>query len=95
MLFRRFGRPSLLGLAAGTAVVAGTATAVGGAVAGRQQRQAEERAEAEAYQAQASAPPVAPQPDLMSELERLGALKQQGLLSDAEFSAAKQRLLAG
>lgn len=101
MLFRRFGRPSLLGLAAGTAVVAGTASAVDGAMAGRRERIAAERALAE----QPPAPPVqpaAPAPpatgqgtDLMSELERLGSLRQQGLLDDAEFTAAKQRLITG
>jgi len=104
MLFRRFGRPSLLGLAAGTAVVAGTASAVDGAMAGRRERIAAERALAE----QPPAPPVQPPApaaaappgpgkgtDLMSELERLGSLRQQGLLDDAEFTAAKQRLITG
>jgi TRAP-type uncharacterized transport system substrate-binding protein len=33
--------------------------------------------------------------DLISKLERLGALKAQGLLSDEEFATAKAKLLAG
>jgi hypothetical protein len=36
-----------------------------------------------------------PQEDMISQLERLGALKAQGLLTDEEFAAAKQKLLAG
>lgn len=99
MLFRRFGRPGLLGMAARTAVVAGTATAVSGAVMGHRQRAAQERADADAYELEQTVPaaPPAPAPgtgDLMGELERLGALRQQGLLTDQEFAAAKHRLLA-
>jgi type II secretory pathway pseudopilin PulG len=43
------------------------------------------------------APPVAAAPapagDLTSELQRLGDLKAQGILTDEEFSAAKKKLL--
>jgi hypothetical protein len=99
MLFRRFGRPGLLGLAAGTAVVAGTASAVNGAMAGRQQRVAQERAEVWNAEHPAPAPPTSPRPssgaDLMAELERLGQMHQQALLTDDEFAAAKQRLING
>lgn len=111
MLFRRFGRPGLLGLAARTAVVAGTASAIGGAMQDHRERAADERAAADAWDAEQSAPtatptaaampgapgvPAAPtRPDLMTELERLGQLKQQGLLSDDEFAAAKARLISG
>ena len=102
MLFRRFGRPGLLGLAARTAVVAGTAGAVGGAIRNHQQAAAQERASADAWDAEQTVPvpPIPPAPrddggDLMRELERLGQMHQQGLLDDAEFAAAKQRLLAG
>ncbi|MEG8036636.1 SHOCT domain-containing protein [Sphingomonas sp. LR61] len=90
MPFRRFGRPGLLGLAARTAVVAGTASAVGGAVRGHEERVAEDRAAEER-----SVADVPAAPDLLSELERLGRLRQQGLLSDDEFAAAKQRLISG
>jgi hypothetical protein len=102
MLFRRFGRPGLLGLAARTAVVAGTASAVGGAMRSHQERAAEERAEADAWDAEQTVPtapapaPAAPAPastDLLGELERLGRMQQQGLLTADEFAAAKQRLL--
>jgi hypothetical protein len=37
----------------------------------------------------------APQDDMIKQLERLGALKAQGLLTEEEFAAAKQKLLAG
>jgi len=107
MPFRRFGRPGLLGLAARTAVVAGTASAVGGAMRNRQERAAEERAEADAWDAEQTVPmrpapsaPAAPPPasgpaDLLTELERLGQMQQQGLLTADEFAAAKQRLISG
>ncbi len=42
--------------------------------------------------ASGSAP--APQEDLIAQLERLGALKTQGLLTEEEFAAAKAKLLA-
>ena len=38
--------------------------------------------------------PPAPKPDLVSELERLKALKDQGVLSEEEFQKAKAKLLA-
>ena len=39
--------------------------------------------------------PMPSQDDLTAQLERLGALKAQGLLTDEEFAAAKQKLLVG
>lgn len=117
MPLRRMGRPGLVGLAARTAVVAGTATAVSGAVYSHQQGKAQDQYEQEQYAAaqqqaqidaaaqqavaaqQASAPPpaaapaAAPAVDVVAELQKLAALKDQGLLSDAEFAAAKARLL--
>lgn len=48
----RRGRPGLIGMAARTAVVAGTATAVSGAVAGHQQQKAYAAQEQQAYEAQ-------------------------------------------
>ncbi|WP_228555153.1 SHOCT domain-containing protein [Catenulispora pinisilvae] len=83
--------PGLLGAAARTAVVAGTASAVAGGV---RRRQADRQAEAEPQAPpapQAAAP--APGGDSIAELERLAALKQQGVLSDAEFAAAKAKVL--
>ncbi|CAM3531699.1 SHOCT domain-containing protein [Occultella aeris] len=109
-LMRRFGRPGLIGLAARTAVVAGTATAVSGGMANRRQRQAQAQYEQEQYetaqaqaqlnaaaqnavaqQAPASAAPVGG--DLVDELQRLASLRDSGALTDAEFDAAKARLL--
>ncbi|KRB36871.1 SHOCT domain-containing protein [Microbacterium sp. Root180] len=49
-MMRRVGRPGLVGMAARTAVVAGTATAVSGSVARHQQNKANEQ-----YQDQAAA----------------------------------------
>jgi hypothetical protein len=111
-LFRRFGRPGLLGLAAGTAVVAGTATAVRGGMMRHQQQRATTDAEAAQYESQqqqaqyaasASAEPApvpvpvqpaaAPTDPLIAELQQLGTLHAQGVLSDDEFSAAKAKLL--
>ncbi|MGR0218548.1 SHOCT domain-containing protein [Agromyces sp. ZXT2-6] len=116
MPLRRMGRPGLVGMAARTAVVAGTATAVSGRVANRQQQryasqQAEQDAAAqqqweaqqyEAQQAAAAAPPPPPPaaapaaggPDVVAELQKLAALKEQGILDDAEFAAAKAKLLS-
>ena len=48
----RFGRPGLIGMAARTAVVAGTATAVSGSVQRHQQEKAYQQQEAQAYEMQ-------------------------------------------
>ncbi|MFF3176753.1 SHOCT domain-containing protein [Streptomyces sp. NPDC057900] len=91
--------PGLLGAMARTAVVAGTASAVSGRVQQRQQEKFTER-EMEQRPAPAPEPPVrqqaaAPAPDdLIDQLERLGELKKQGILTEAEFAAQKNRLLA-
>ena len=50
-MIRRVGRPGLIGLAARTAVVAGTASAVSGAMAGNRQRKAQSQYEQEQYEA--------------------------------------------
>ena len=74
-----------------TAVVAGTATAVSGKVS---QNQANKQAETEAAEtAAAPAPAATPAGDPVAEIERLGALKDKGLLTDEEFSAAKAKIL--
>jgi len=89
--------PGLIGAAARTAVIAGTASAVTGRV---QQHQQTRFAEQEAAQqpmppAPQPAPAAAPGGDMIGQLERLAALKQQGVLTEAEFEAQKARLLAG
>ena len=73
-----------------TAVVAGTATAVSGKVA---EHQADKREEKEAAQQAAAAPAAEPATDAVAEIERLGALKDKGLLTDEEFAAAKAKIL--
>ena len=74
-----------------TAVVAGTATAVSGKVS---QNQANKQAEKESAEtAAAPAPAATPAADPVAEIERLGALKDKGLLTDEEFSAAKAKIL--
>ena len=50
-MIRRVGCPGLIGLAARTAVVAGTATAVSGAMSSNQQKKAQAQYEQEQYQA--------------------------------------------
>jgi hypothetical protein len=98
--------PGLLRGVARTAVVAGTASAVSGRVQRRQaSRYAEQDAQtaaarSEAYYAQmAPAPaPAAPAPaaaSVVDQLKDLAELKNQGILTDAEFEAQKAKILAG
>ena len=100
----RRGRPGLIGMAARTAVVAGTATAVSGAVAGHQADKRQTQAEAQAYEQQqmaaqmaAQAAPAAAaapaQDELTAKLEQLASLHAQGILSDEEFASAKAKAL--
>ncbi len=95
--------PGLVRGMARTAAVVGTATATRGAVNRRQaSKNAQAQAQAEAAyveaapppQEQYAPPPPAPEEDMITQLERLGALKAQGLLTEEEFAAAKQQLLA-
>ncbi|MGH1525138.1 SHOCT domain-containing protein [Leifsonia sp. L25] len=102
------GRPGLIGMAARTAVVAGTATAVSGNVQRRQAQRAEDKYEQQAAeqqqqqaqmqqaaaQQQAAAPAAAPADDMMTKIQQLATLHSQGILSDEEFTAAKAKLLA-
>ncbi|TIC80641.1 SHOCT domain-containing protein [Nocardioides sp. GY 10113] len=105
---RRIGRPGLIGTAARTAVIAGTAQAVSGNVARRQQRRAADQAQQayaappqQAYAAppqQAAPAPAAPASggagdDMMAKLSQLADMRANGLLSEEEFAAAKARLL--
>ena len=106
----RRGRPGLLGMAARTAVVAGTATAVSGNVQRRQQgraqdAQAQAQADADAQaqaeydaqqqqQQQHAPPPASGDSALLDQLNQLSQLHNAGVLSDTEFTAAKAKLLA-
>ena len=102
--------PGLLRGIARTAVVAGTATAVSGRVTRRQasrfaDRDAEIYAQREqAYEQQVYQQPAEPAPpppaaasstaDVIAQLEQLGKLKEQGILTEDEFAAQKARILA-
>ncbi|GAB3103079.1 SHOCT domain-containing protein [Isoptericola nanjingensis] len=59
------------------------------------QQQAQQQAQLQAQQqAQLAAAPAAPaEDDLIAQLKQLGDLKAAGILSDAEFAAAKAKLL--
>jgi membrane protease subunit (stomatin/prohibitin family) len=49
---------------------------------------------AAAQQQAAAAAPPAGGTDVVAELQKLGSLKEAGILTDAEFAAAKAKLLA-
>jgi Short C-terminal domain len=92
--------PGLLRGMARTAVVAGTATAVSNRVSRRQATRWAAQ-EAPPQQAYAEPPPPPPPPapaaggeDRVQQLKDLAALKEQGVLTDAEFEAEKARILA-
>jgi Short C-terminal domain len=98
-MMRRFGRPGLLGTVARTAVIAGTATEVSGAVRNHNEQRAMQQEQA------AQVPEPAPQPaaaqpaggvqDTIEQLKELASLKDQGILSEAEFESQKAKLLGG
>ena len=117
-MFRRRGRPGLLGTVARTAVVAGTATATAGAVNRHQQKKVAEKEANADQQAAENAPPPQQQPvyqqapaqpvyqappppapeapaeeDMVGKITQLAKLRDAGVLSDEEFSAAKAKLL--
>jgi hypothetical protein len=91
-MFARRG-PGLVGAAARTAVVVGTA--------GRVQRRQQQRYAGQAQAAQApeqagSAPPPPAQsaePDYTAELTQLAQLKAQGIITEEEFEAKKKQIL--
>jgi Short C-terminal domain len=98
-MLRRRG-PGLIGAAATTAVVAGTA----GAVRHRQQRRYAEQdqaayneqvlAQQAAAQQAAAMQQAAPAEDpTVAQLEQLAQLKAQGILTEEEFGAKKKQIL--
>ncbi len=105
----RVGRPGLVGTAARTAVIAGTATAVSGKVASSQQAAAQQAAAQQpAVQAPPAtveaAPPAPPAPapadpaggltdEVVGQLKKLAELRDAGVVTDEEFTAKKQALL--
>lgn len=74
---RRGRRRGLMGAAARTAVIAGTATAVSGKVA---------RAKGAAHQREGAAD------DRIAKLERLTKLRESGALTEEEFQREKSKL---
>lgn len=82
--------PGLLRGMARTAVVAGTATHVSNNVS-RRQAQRWQAEQASAAPAQTEAPSAAADPYV--ELEKLGGLLSQGLITQEEFDAKKRELL--
>jgi hypothetical protein len=96
--------PGLLRGVARTAVVAGTATAVSNRVSRRQANRWARQNEAQYYeqppqyyeQPQYAPPEPAPvaAPDPIAQLKDLADLKNQGVLTDAEFEAQKARILS-
>ena len=96
--------PGLLRGVVRTAAVAGTATAVSNRVsrrqAGRWAEQDQQAYQQQAYQQQAyqqpaapAAPAADPADSRLDQLKELGQLKEQGVLSDAEFEREKARIL--
>ena len=103
MPIRRRGRPGLIGLAAQTAVVAGTASAVRDRAARGQQERIPQLEPLQAPPAPVAMPPVQPQAQaaatapsdgLIGSLQKLAELHAQGALTDAEFTSAKAQLLS-
>lgn len=92
--------PGLMRGMARTAAVVGTATATRNAV-NRRQANKNVAAYSQAVEQVAPAPQVqyvevaapAPEEDVITQLERLGALYAQGILSEEEFAAQKAILL--
>ena len=99
--------PGLMRGVARTAVVAGTATAVSNRVSRRQANRWSQQEDQQYYEQQqqqqqqqyyqqpapAPAPAPAPQTDVVSQLQGLADLKNQGVLTDAEFEAQKKKIL--
>jgi hypothetical protein len=96
--------PGLLRGIARTAIVAGTATAVSNRVsrrqAGRWAEQDQQQMEQQWQHAQPAPPaaPAAPSPapptsDLITQLKELAQLKEEGILTEEEFTTQKQRIL--
>ena len=101
-MFARRG-PGLVRAAATTAVVAGTAGAVrhrqDQKYAGQDQQAYEQQMAEEQYAPEAEQyayqDEQAPEADLTAQLQQLAQLHESGVLTDEEFAAAKQKLLAG
>jgi len=88
--------PGLIRGVARTAVVAGTATAVSNRVSRRQANRWSQQEYDQQQQYQEPPPPPPPEPagpDPIEQLKELGALHEQGILTDEEFAAQKAKIL--
>ncbi len=83
--------PGLLRGMARTAVVAGTATAVSNRVSRRQATRWANESETQTAASEPSAPQTGSDPYV--ELEKLGQLKADGIITEEEFAAKKKQLL--
>lgn len=84
--------PGLLRGVARTAVIAGTATAVSNRVSRRQGNRWAQQEQDQQYAQQQVAPVAAPDP--IAQLKELAELKNQGILTEEEFTAQKAKILA-
>jgi hypothetical protein len=100
-MFMRRRRPLL-----GAAMIGGAGYMAGKAGQRNQYREADQEQRLEELESQPPAPAPAPAPaaapapagggnDLVSKLQQLAELQKSGVLSQEEFDAAKQKLLAG
>jgi hypothetical protein len=89
--------PGLLRGVARTAVIAGTATTVSNRVSRRQAQRWQGQEAQQAPEQQAAPPAPAPAPageqSTIEQLKELGALKDQGILTEEEFAAQKAKIL--
>jgi hypothetical protein len=95
------GRRPVLRTVGRTAVIAGTASVVAGRVNRRQQQKFAGQDAAADQQAAAPPPAVAAEPaagagsdELIDKLKELANLKDQGILTEAEFNDQKTKILA-
>ncbi len=103
-MFMRRRRPlAAAAMIGGTAYVANKAGQHSAEAQMQEQDQSARIAQLEAQQAAAAppppppaaAPPVAPSTDMVTRLQELQTLKTQGVLTDAEFEAAKAKVISG
>jgi hypothetical protein len=80
----------LIGTAARTAVIAGTAQKVAGGVAMRQHEAAAQKAE---HKAKAKAKQGLITDEVVDQLKKLAELRDAGVLTEKEFAAKKAKLL--
>lgn len=95
--------PGLIRGVARTAAIAGTATAVSNRVSRRQANRWAEQAASQQPPPEYYEPPPPPAPapaaastgdDMITQLEKLGALRDSGVLTDEEFAEQKRRILS-